>query len=81
MVRKSEEKVVRPSVTRFFIAEFKPKSDVTLLNAPAQRSQLMAGCRPCYLDARTHAQLDGQMDVQMDVQMDGRTDGQADGQT
>ena len=34
---------VHRSVTRFFIAEFKPKSDLTSINAPAQRSLLLAG--------------------------------------
>ena len=35
---------VGPSVTRFFqTAEFKPKIDLTSINAPAQRSRLLAG--------------------------------------
>ena len=33
----------------FLTAEFKPKSDLTSINAPAQRSQLMLPCiRPCF---------------------------------
>ena len=35
------------SLTRFFqTAEFKPKRDLTSINTPAQRLQLLAGCRP-----------------------------------
>ena len=34
-----------PSVTRFFLTtEFKPKSDLTPINAPAQRTLLMLSC-------------------------------------
>ena len=37
------------SVPRFLTAEFKPKSDLTSINAPAQRSRLMLLCiRPCF---------------------------------
>ena len=40
----SVRRSVGPSVSRFFLtAEFKPKSDLTSINAPAQRSRLLAG--------------------------------------
>ena len=38
-----------PNFQIFLIAEFKPKSDVTSINAPAQRAWLMLPCiRPCF---------------------------------
>ena len=50
-VRRSVGPSVGRSVTRFFLtAEFKPISDLTSINAPAQRTRLILSCIPtCFL--------------------------------
>ena len=49
-VRPSVRPSVRGSVRWSGVSEFKPKSDLTSINAPAQRLRLIWSCiRPCFL--------------------------------